>query len=104
VPLSDGAVRNNYTVKIRNMETRPRNVTVTLEGLPGAVMWTETGSRETAGRSLPVTVPADALQKLRIFVVAPAGEERREAAFAVRALDAEGGSGRIEVMFEGPRQ
>jgi cytochrome c oxidase accessory protein FixG len=103
VRLSDGAVRNGYTVKIRNMETRPRNVTVTLEGLPGAVMWTETGSRETAGRTLAVTVPADALQKLRIFVAAPAGEERREAAFALRALDAEGGSGRIGVTFEGPR-
>jgi cytochrome c oxidase accessory protein FixG len=103
VRLSDGAVRNNYTVKIRNMETRPRNVALSLEGLPGAVMWTGTGSRETAGRTLTTTVPADALQNLRIFVAAPAGEERREAAFAVRALDAEGGSSRIGVTFEGPR-
>ncbi len=103
VRLSDGAVRNGYTVKIRNMELRPRNVRITLEGLPGAVMWTETGRRETAGRSLDATVPADALQKLRIFVAAPAGEERREAAFALRALDAEGGGDRVEVTFEGPR-
>ena len=103
VRLSDGAVRNGYTVKIRNMELRPRNVRITLEGLPGAVMWTETGSREAGGRSLDATVPPDALQKLRIFVAAPAGEERREAAFTVRALDAEGGGDRVAVMFEGPR-
>jgi len=103
VRLSDGAVRNGYTVKIRNMELRPRNVRITLEGLPGAVMWTETGSREAGGRSLDATVPPDALQKLRIFVAAPAGEERREAAFTVRALDAEGGDDRVAVTFEGPR-
>ena len=102
VRLSDGAVRNGYTVKIRNMELRPRNVRITLEGLPGGVMWTETGRRETAARSLGTTVPADALQKLRIFVAAPAGEERREAAFALRALDAQGGGDRVEVTFEGP--
>jgi cytochrome c oxidase accessory protein FixG len=104
VRLSDGAVRNGYTVKIRNMEERPRPVVVTLEGLPGAVLWTETGSRETATRELRATVPADALQKLRIFVAAPAGDAGREAAFTVRALDAEGGSGRIGVTFEGPQQ
>jgi cytochrome c oxidase accessory protein FixG len=103
VRLSDGVVRNGYTVKIRNMELRPRNVRLTLEGLPGAVMWTETGSREAGGRSLEATVPADALQKLRIFVAAPAGEERRETAFVLRALDAEGGGDRVEVTFEGPR-
>ncbi|WP_395614359.1 cytochrome c oxidase accessory protein CcoG [Allosphingosinicella sp.] len=103
VRLSDGAVRNGYTVKIRNMELRPRNVRITLEGLPGAVMWTETGSREAGGRSLDATVPPDALQKLRIFVAAPAGEERREVAFTVRALDAEGGGDRVAVTFEGPR-
>ena len=104
VRLSDGAVRNGYTVKIRNMELRPRNVRITLEGLPGAVMWAEAGRRETATRSLEATVPADALQKLRIFVAAPAGEERREAAFAVRALDAEEEGARVEVTFEGPRR
>lgn len=102
VRLSDGAVRNGYTVKIRNMELRPRNVRITLEGLPGAVMWTETGRREAGARSLDATVPADTLQKLRIFVAAPAGEERREAAFTVRALDAEGGGDRVDVTFEGP--
>jgi len=104
VRLSDGAVRNGYTVKIRNMEERPRTVSLTLEGLPGAVLWTETGTREGATRQLRATVPADALQKLRIFVAAPASEAGRDGAFAVTALDAEGGSDRIGVTFEGPHQ
>jgi cytochrome c oxidase accessory protein FixG len=104
VRLSDGAVRNGYTVKIRNMEARPRDVAVTLDGLPGAVMWTDTGSRERAAREVRATVPADALAKLRIFVAVPNADGRREAAFAVRALDAEGGGDRIDVTFEGPAQ
>ncbi len=103
VRLSDGAVRNGYTVKIRNMEPRPRNVRITLDGLPGGVMWTGTGRRETALRRLDTSVPPDSVQKLRIFVAAPAGEERREAAFDLRALDAQGGGDRVEVTFEGPR-
>ena len=102
VRLSDGAVRNGYTVKIRNMEERPRRVQVALEGLPGAVMWTETGSREAGARSLDTNVPADSLLKLRIFVAAPAGQERHDAAFVVRALDAGGGGDRVEVTFEEP--
>ncbi len=41
VQLSDGHIRNNYTLKLRNMETRPRRVAVSVSGLPGAVLWTE---------------------------------------------------------------
>jgi polyferredoxin len=45
VQLSDGAVRNGFTVKLRNMEARPRAMEVRLEGLSGGVMWTQGGSR-----------------------------------------------------------
>ncbi len=103
VQLSDGAVRNGYTVKIRNMQARPREVAVTLEGLPGAVMWAEDGSRETAGREVRSTIAADSLGRLRIFVAAPrGGEAHQDIAFSVRALDAEGGSDRVETLFERP--
>jgi cytochrome c oxidase accessory protein FixG len=104
VRLSDGAVRNGYTVKIRNMEARPRAVAVRFEGIPGAVIWTQTGSRDAAGREVRAVVPPDALLKLRIFVAAPGVEGRRDdAVFAVRALDSSGGSDRVEIGFEGPQ-
>ena len=45
VQLSDGSIRNNYTVKVRNMETRQREVELVVKGLPGAVAWTSTGSQ-----------------------------------------------------------
>ena len=77
VQLSDGEVRNNYTVKIRNMETRPRVVSLSISGLPGAVAWNETGSRASAATTLHVPVPADSVTKVRLFVAAPgAGPQR----------------------------
>ena len=105
VRLSDGAVRNGYVVKVRNMEERPRPIAVTLEGLPGAVMWTETGARETAVREVRAVVPADELARLRIFVAAPEGPAaRQDFTFSVRALDAEGGGDAVVAQFERPAQ
>ena len=103
VQLSDGHVRNGYTVKIRNMQARPREMEVAIEDLPGATIWTQAGSREQAGRTVRAIVPADSLAKLRIFVAAPSGGEARDAiTFTVRALDREGGGDRAEVWFERP--
>ena len=36
VTLSDGSIRNGYTVKILNMMPEPRLIQLTIEGLPGA--------------------------------------------------------------------
>ena len=104
VQLSDGHVRNGFTVKIRNMEARPRDMEVSLSGLSGAVMWTQGGARETAGTSVRATVPADALAKLPIFVAAPArGEERQDISFTVRSVDGEE-SDTTEAVFERPEE
>jgi polyferredoxin len=101
VQLADGAVRNGFTVKLRNMQARPRAMEVRLEGLPGAVMWTQRGSRDTAGALVRTTVPADALAKLPIFVAAPSGgQERQDFSFTVRGADGESDS--VEAVFERP--
>jgi hypothetical protein len=84
------------------MEARPREMEVAVSDLPGAVMWTEGGSRETAGTMFRTSVPADALAKLPIFVAAPGGgEERQEFAFSVRSLDGRE-SDSTEAVFERP--
>ena len=102
VQLSDGAVRNGFTVKLRNMQTRPRAMEVRLDGLPGGVMWTDGGSREGAGVVVRIAVPADALAKLPIFVAAPGGgQARQEFAFAVRAADGSE-SDSVGAVFERP--
>ncbi len=103
VRLSDGAIRNNYTVGIRNMQSRPRQMEIAIDPASGAVLWGEQGSRETARQSIRVTVPADAVTKTRLFVAGPAtGAQRQDLRFSVRALDAEGGGDNDMSFFERP--
>ena len=103
VRLSDGSIRNAYTVKIRNMQARPRAMEIGIEKLAGAVMWTEAGRREAAGKTVRVDVAADRVATTRLFVAAPPSAEVREPlVFAVRVLDREGGGDREESFFERP--
>ncbi|WP_242123539.1 cytochrome c oxidase accessory protein CcoG [Sphingobium sp. Sx8-8] len=103
VRLSDGAIRNAYTVKLRNMETRPRAMEIGVEGLKGAALWTDAGSREAARATLRTTVPADSVAKLRVFLVQPAGgTARQDFRFTVRGLDSEGGGDSEPARFERP--
>ncbi|QOT73861.1 cytochrome c oxidase accessory protein CcoG [Sphingobium fuliginis] len=103
VRLSDGAIRNAYTVKLRNMQARPRPMEVGLTGLPGGRMWTDAGSRENAAATVRTTVPADSVAKLRLFLTLPSGgPARQDFRFTVRALDREGGSASEPARFERP--
>ena len=52
---------NAYTLRLRNMEARPRDMEVALTGLPeGAIMWTDAVARENAA---PEQVIASARQR-----------------------------------------
>ena len=102
--LSNGEVRNDYTIKLRNMEARPRPMSVTLEGLPGAVMWTDEMSRESAARELQFTVAADQIKPVRVYVVAPQGTDEEEFHFVLAARDREAGGDRVETRFDAPEE
>src|SRR3546814_19204818 len=79
VQLSDGHIRNSYTLKLRNMETRPRRVEVAMTGLSDAKLWSEDGARENAGQRIQMTMPADSVTRARLLVAAPgAGPARQE--------------------------
>ena len=102
VRLSDGSIRNSYAIKVRNMEARPRTVELALQGLNG-VVWTDGGSRQAAARSIRLTIPADQVAKVPLFVDAPSdGDQRTPIAFTARALDREGGSASVPSFFERP--
>ncbi|MDF0544198.1 cytochrome c oxidase accessory protein CcoG [Sphingobium sp. H39-3-25] len=104
VRLSDGDIRNAYTVKLRNMEARPRPMQIGIAGLLGAQMWTDEGTREGAAPTLNTTVPADSVAKLRVFVAAPAaGAHRQDFSFTIRAQDKEGGTDSEPASFERPQ-
>ncbi|MCB1512064.1 MAG: cytochrome c oxidase accessory protein CcoG [Hyphomicrobiaceae bacterium] len=69
VPLSDGGVRNGYTLKILNKEHDPRRFHLSLKGLDGATMRV-LGVPE--GKAPEVDVETDNLREIRVFVTVPA--------------------------------
>ncbi|WP_017669019.1 cytochrome c oxidase accessory protein CcoG [Sandarakinorhabdus sp. AAP62] len=89
VTMSDGQVRNGWTIKLRNMESRPRSVELTMAGLPQGRMWTDAMDRKDAARSVRLNLAADATTRLHLYVAAPAGPAG-ETPFALvaRPLDA----------------
>ncbi|MEX0955163.1 MAG: cytochrome c oxidase accessory protein CcoG [Rhizobiaceae bacterium] len=78
VTLSDGSIRNGYTVKLLNMIPEPRVIFVSIEGLPGGLM-SATGIDQPEGRSIAVPVEPDRLRELKIFVRQPGEHARSEA-------------------------
>ena len=100
--MSDGSVRNAYTVKLRNMQNRPREMEIALVGLDKAVMWSDDMPREKAARTIRRTVAADQADPVRVYVVAPEGTAAQDFTFALKALDKEGGGDTHEVRFDAP--
>lgn len=70
VTLSDGSIRNGYTVKLLNMIPERRTVILSMEGLPGANM-SVAGIDQPEDRSFAVSLEPDRLTALRIFVRLP---------------------------------
>lgn len=102
VRLSDGSIRNAYTVKVRNMENRERTVEISMSGLPGATMWDSAGSRVRASRILTIHTAPDAVTKLRLFIVDPKpAPSRKELTLSVRGTDEKIPSDVSKVIFEG---
>jgi cytochrome c oxidase accessory protein FixG len=100
--MSDGSVRNAFTIKLRNMQSRPRRMRVALEGLPGALMWTDEIARDDAARAIERMVPADVTAPVRIYVIAPAATAEQAFAFTVVSLGGEAETGRSEMTFAAP--
>ena len=67
VQLSDGGVRNAYTVKVLNKQHEPHSFRIEAEGLPGAQI-TVVGSESGSGI---ITVPTDDVRELRLLVSLP---------------------------------
>ena len=103
VRLADGAIRNSYTVKLRNMESRPRAVEVAITGIAGARLWSDAGNRKGAGTTLRLVLAPDQVAETRLFVAASAkGPEHDDIGFSVRGLDASAGGATTTSRFERP--
>ncbi len=68
VRLSNGDIRNAYTLKIMNRGTEPATLTVRVEGLPDATLRI---AGQTPPESLAVTVAPDEIRSVRLLVTVP---------------------------------
>jgi len=100
--MSDGSLRNSYTLKLRNMESRPRDMEVSIEGLPGAVMWSDTIGRSDAAPAQTVTVPADQTRTVRAYVMVPRGAPTRDFRFRITSQDEQRETNAVETRFSAP--
>ncbi len=91
VMLSDGSVRNGYTIKILNMLPQPRTFILTLADFPNASM-IMAGSDTPASDRIVVDVEPDKLRSIRVYVRADAdqpGGSHRRFRFVVRDANSE---------------
>jgi cytochrome c oxidase accessory protein FixG len=70
VLLSDGQVRNGYTLKILNKEQQARRVLLQVSGIPGALM-TIAGQDLWPSRTRELLLEPDKVARLHVFVAAP---------------------------------
>jgi cytochrome c oxidase accessory protein FixG len=104
VKLSDGGVRNGYTVKLLNKLYGPRALSLGLEGLPGAKL-SVVGLEQEANPV--VTVPPDDLKSVRLYVTldkqAVASLSGSATNFAIAVTDAASDERiRHSAIFQGP--
>jgi cytochrome c oxidase accessory protein FixG len=100
--MSDGSVRNAFTLKLRNMENRPRAVEISLSGVTGATMWNDEESRNAAAPTMRLNLQPDATRTARVYVIAPPDTPAQPLRFRLRSLDKEGASDESEVQFAAP--
>jgi cytochrome c oxidase accessory protein FixG len=101
VILSDGSIRNGYTVKIINKQHAPRDFALQVEGIDGAQL-DVVGAGATA-ESLPVG--PDSLASFRVFVAAPRPAlESDSVDLRFRVTDKQTGDAvSYESVFRGPQ-
>lgn len=106
VKLSDGGLRNGYTVKILNKAYEPRSFSIGVSGLPGATLSVVGHDKEADPL---ITVPADELQSARVYVAldkraaAALPEAATTFSFVVSGRESRE-SAEHEAIFQGPER
>jgi len=100
--MKDGSVRNAFTLRLRNMEGRPREMEIAVSGLPGALMWTDFIDADAAAQTQVITVPADESRTVRAYVTAPKGTVGKEFEFVLTSQDEQREQDTQNVTFAAP--
>ena len=105
--LSDGAIRNGYTIKVLNMKTEPRSFRLSIDGLPGATL-EMVGEDGKQVATLDVAVEADKLRAIKVYVttsdprVLAAADSNFQFHVAELAAQGETESGSFKAIFHAP--
>jgi cytochrome c oxidase accessory protein FixG len=102
VQLSGGSVRDGFTIKVRNMEDRPRPIVLTTSGVPGALIFTDDMDEHAAQPSLAMTVPSDTTLRLRLYMEGPRGAKPGPVLFQLKATDRDSGHDQSHSTFSTP--
>jgi len=101
VRLSDGSIRNGYTLKILNKSRAQRRYDLAVEGLPGAAL-----AVVGQGGSEPVSLAArpDGVTTYRVYVTAPQDALEGDTGEVTMVLTEHesGSSARYDAVFRGP--
>jgi polyferredoxin len=88
VTLSDGSVRNAYTVRLLNKRNAQRSVTLDVEGVADAKLHVVGTDAAVEGRPL-IAVGPDQTAELRVLVTVPAGSRlEKSTSLTFRVADA----------------
>jgi len=104
VTLSDGSIRNAYTLRIANKALEQRTFRIEFFGPAGAAINAAGALQELGGRSILVAVGPNRTHEVRAFVTAPrTGVTESHAAAAFRLTDVDSGrSVTVRDSFVGP--
>ncbi len=105
VRLSNGDIRNSYTVKILNKAQKERRFHIALQGLEGARLGFVGADVDGAGDAAVLSTHADSVGTFRVFVTVPAGAAptgSKPIAFVVRDVATDGAGASHDSVFVGP--
>jgi len=104
VSLSEGSIRNAYTIKLLNKARLGRSIVVSITGLPDAIL-TGVGTIDSGEGAVRVPVDGDELRSARVFVTLPRRALRSESQPIVfKAVPAQGGDhAEVSSVFLGPK-
>ena len=76
--------------------------TICIEGLPGAVLWTDTIPQGDAARSQVLEVAPDLTRTVRAYVAAPSGIKEQNFSFVQTSQDEQAETDSAETLFNAP--
>jgi cytochrome c oxidase accessory protein FixG len=104
VRLSDGAIRNGYTLKIENKKGATQTYSLRAEGLAGALLHVAENDEPPIAAETGTTVPVrgDAIGTFRVYLQAPHSEKREQPVTLTVQNTESGETASYAATFRGP--